>query len=65
MHMAASERAVNRGANLFMGDWRLLLIGQLHARAHVCSEVSLAADQQDLRAGAVVLDLCFPLPQAG
>lgn len=53
------------GANLFVGDWRLFLIGQLDARAEVCSEVGLAADQQDPRAGAEVLDLCFPLPQTG
>lgn len=46
-----------------MGNWRLFLIGQLYARADVCSEVSLAADQQDPCAGAEVLDLGFPLPQ--
>lgn len=48
-----------------MGNWRLFLIGQLYARADVCAEVGLAADQQDPCAGAEVLDLCFPLPQRG
>lgn len=44
-----------------MGDGCLLLIGQLYARAHVCSQVCFAAYQQDACAGTEVLDLCFPL----
>lgn len=44
-----------------MGDGCLLLIGQLYARAHVCSQVCFAANQQDACAGTEVLDLCFPL----
>lgn len=48
-----------------MGNWRLFLIGQLDARADVCAEVCLAANQQDPCAGAEVLDLCFPLPETG
>lgn len=44
-----------------MGDGTLSLIGQLHARAHVRAQVGLAAYQQDLCAGAEVLDLRLPL----
>lgn len=48
-----------------MGDGRLFLVGQLYACTHVRAEVGLAADEQDPRAGAEVLDLCLPLPQRG
>lgn len=44
-----------------MGDGCLLLIGQLYARAHVCSQVCFAANQQNACAGTEVLDLRFPL----
>lgn len=47
--------------DLFVGDGTLSLIGQLHARAHVRAQVGLAAYQQDLCAGAEVLDLRLPL----
>lgn len=48
----AAQRNLNRhtkegkrryGTNLFMGDGRLFLIGQLHACAHICAQVCLAA----------------------
>lgn len=46
-----------------MGNWRLFLVGQLYTRADVCAQVGLAANQQDPRTGAEVLDLRFPLTQ--
>lgn len=47
--------------HLLISDGRLLLIGQLHQRAHVRAQVCLAANQQDPRAGTEVQDLGFPL----
>lgn len=47
--------------NLLVRDWCLLLIGQLNACAHVCSQVCFAAYQQNACAGAEILNLSFPL----
>lgn len=32
-------------SHLFVGDWSLLLIGQLHQCADICAEVGLTADE--------------------
>lgn len=47
--------------NLLVRDGGLLLIGQLHARAHVRPQVCFAAYQQHASAGAEILNLSFPL----
>ena len=48
-------------SDLLMSDGGLLLIGQLHQRAHVCTQVSLAANEEDACAGAEVQDFSLPL----
>lgn len=48
-------------AHLLIGDGGLLLIGQLHQRADICAQISLAANEEDPCAGTEVQDLSFPL----
>lgn len=48
-------------AHLLVGNRGLLLIGQLHQRADICAQISLAANEEDSGAGTKVQDLSFPL----
>ena len=48
-------------SDLLVSDGGLLLIGQLHQRAHVCTQVGLAANEKDACARAEVQDLGLPL----